>query len=87
VEAIYRARQSYGADTSALANSIFTGLYPSGSDFLISRALLQLKVDRVECLLQALDDINRFYWVHYTFAFLFIDPYFQHIYFVDEVCM
>jgi len=53
----------------------------------MSRALLQFKVDRMECLLQALDDVNRFYWVHYTFAFLFIDAYFQHIYFVDKVCM
>ncbi len=48
---------------------------------------MQFKVDRVECLLEALDDVNRFYWVNYTFAFLFIDAHFQHIYFVDKMCM
>ena len=36
---------------------------------------------------RALDDVDGFYWVHYTFAFLFIDAYSEHIYFVDKVCM
>jgi hypothetical protein len=59
----------------------------SRSNFCIFRALLQFEMDRVECLLEALDDVDRFYWVHDAFAFLFIDAYSQHIYFVDKVCM
>ena len=47
---------------------------------------MQFKVDRVECILEALDNDNRIYGVH-TFAFLFIYGFSQHIYFVDKVCM
>jgi hypothetical protein len=59
----------------------------SGSAFYVSRALLQFKVDRVECLLETLDNANRFNGIHDTFAFLLIDGLFQQIYFVYKVCM
>ncbi len=58
----------------------------SGSAFYV-RALLQFKLDRVECLLEALDNANRFNGINDTFAFLFIDGLFQQIYFVHKVCM
>jgi len=48
---------------------------------------LQFKVDGMERLLEALDDGNRFYRVNYTFAFLFIDAFSQHIYLADKVCV
>jgi hypothetical protein len=59
----------------------------SGSAFYVSRALLQFKLDRVECILKALDNANRFNGIHDTFAFLLIDGLFQQIYFVHKVCM
>jgi len=46
---------------------------------------LQFKVDSVERLLEALDNGNRFYRVNYTFAFLFIDAFSQHVYLADKV--
>ena len=48
---------------------------------------MQLKVDRVECLLETLYNANRFNGIHDTFAFLLIDGLFQQIYFVFKVCM
>jgi hypothetical protein len=59
----------------------------AGSDFRISRAFLQFEVDRMESLLEALDDGDCFHRVYYTFALLFADGLFQHIYFVDKVGM
>jgi len=59
----------------------------SGSAFYVCRALLQFKLDRVECPLEALDNANRFNGINDTFVFLFIDGLFQQIYFVHKVCM
>jgi hypothetical protein len=75
---------------SAMYGPISFSAFPptlSRSAFYVSRALLQFKLDHVECLLEALDNVNRFKRIHDTFAFLFIDGFFQHIYFVDKVCM
>jgi hypothetical protein len=48
---------------------------------------LQFKLDCVESPLKALDNVNRFNGINDTFEFLFIDGFFQHIYFVDKVCL
>jgi hypothetical protein len=75
---------------SAMYGPISFSAFPpllSGSAFYVSRALVQFKLDRVECLLETLDNANRFNRIHDTFAFLLIDGLFQQIYFVYKVCM